>query len=131
MLSGNINTASAGNASVALFNGTTTVPFVLANKADGSPGTMSQMFVSNPSGLLRGAKSNRLALGLIVLIGLAIALALIFMLVVAGILLERFRRKREGYVPMSKDRGNGNLNRIPPSELLGGLEEKKSSPPHL
>jgi len=131
MLSGNINTSSAGNASVALFNGTSIVPFVLATKADGSPGTMAQMFVSNPSGLLRGAKSNRLALGLIVLIGLAIALALIFMLVVAGILLERFRRKREGYVPMSKDRGNANLNRIPPSELLGGLEEKKNSPPHL
>lgn len=131
MLSGNINTASAGNASVALFNGTTIVPFILASKADGSPGTMSQMFVSNPSGLLQGAKNHHLALGLVVLIGLAIALALIFILVVAGILLERFRRRREGYVPMSKDRGNGNLSRIPPNELLGGLEEKKGSPPRL
>ena len=131
MLSGNINTASAGNASVALFNGTTIVPFVLATKSDGSPGTMSQMFVSNPSGLLRGSNNKHLALGLVVLIGLAIALALIFILVVLGILLERFRRRREGYVPMSKDRGNGNLSRIPPSELLGGLEEKKGSPPRL
>jgi hypothetical protein len=131
MLSGNINTSSAGNASVALFNGTSIVPYVLATKSDGSPGTMSQMFVSNPSGLLRGSSNKHLALGLVVLIGLAVALALIFLLVVAGILLERFRRRREGYVPMSKDRGNGNLNRIPPSELLGGLEEKKDSPPRL
>lgn len=131
MLSGNINTASAGNASVALFNGTTIVPFVLATKSDGSPGTMSQMFVSKPANLLQGSSSKHLALGLVVLIGLAIALALIFILVVAGILLERFRRRREGYVPMSKDRGNGNLSRIPPGELLGGLEEKKGSPPRL
>ena len=92
---------------------------------------MSQMFVSNPSGLLRGSNNKHLALGLVVLIGLAIALSLIFILVVLGILLERFRRRREGYVPMSKDRGNGNLSRIPPSELLGGLEEKKGSPPRL
>lgn len=131
LLSGNINTSSAGNASVALFDGATIVPFVLATKSDGSPGTMSQMFVSNPSGLMKSSSSKHLALGLVVLIGLAIALALIFMLVVAGILLERFRRRREGYVPMSKDRGNGNLSRIPPSELLGGLEEKKGSPPRL
>jgi hypothetical protein len=131
MLNGNINTDSAGNASVALYNGNSIVPFVLATKSDGSPGTMSQMFVSNPSGLMRGSSNKHLALGLVVLIGLAIALALIFILVVAGILLERFRRRREGYVPMSKDRGNGNLSRIPPSELLGGLEEKKGSPPRL
>lgn len=32
------------------------------------------------------------------LIGLAIALALIFLLVVFGILAERLRRRREGYV---------------------------------
>ena len=131
MLSGNINTASAGNASVALFNGTTIVPFVLATKADGSPGTMAQMFVSNPQNLLHGNTGKHLALGLVVLIGLAIALALIFILVVVGILLERYRRKREGYVPMVRDRGAGNLSRIPPSELLGGLEEKKGSPPRL
>lgn len=130
MLSGNINTASAGNASVALFNGTDIVPFILTTKADGSAGTMAQMFVSNPQNLMRGGGSH-LALGLVVLIGLAIALALIFILVVAGILLERFRRRREGYVPMSKDRGEGNLSRIPPNELLGGLEEKKGSPPRL
>ena len=131
MMSGNINTPSAGNASVALFNGTTIVPFILTSKSDGSPGTMSQMFVQNTSGLLPGSNNHHLALGLVVLIGLAIALALIFMLVVAGILLERFRRRREGYVPMSKDRGNGNLSRIPPNELLGGLEEKRGSPPRL
>lgn len=131
MLSGNINTASAGNASVALFNGTDIVPFILSTKNDGTPGTIAQMFVSNPQGLLRSHGSNHLALGLVVLIGLAIALALIFILVVAGILLERLRRKREGYVPMSTDRGTGNLNRIPPNELLGGLEEKKGSPPRI
>lgn len=85
------------------------------------------MFVSNPANLMSGG-GHHLALGLVVLIGLAIALGLIFILVLAGILLERARRKREGYIPMSKDRGNGNLSRIPPETLLGGLQEKNDAP---
>ena len=72
---------------------------------------------------------HHLALGLVVVVGLAIALACIFLLVMAGILIERRRRRREGYVPMSMDK-NGNLQRIPPESLLGGLGEK-SSPPKL
>lgn len=65
------------------------------------------------------------------MIGLAIALALIFLLVVAGILIERHRRKKEGYVPMSQNMGSdksGNLNRIPPETLFGGLGDKEGAP---
>jgi len=47
-------------------------------------------------------------------------------LVLAGIIMERRRRKREGYVPMTMDmdKSRGNLERIPPETLLGGLGEK-------
>ncbi|WPH02687.1 Hypothetical protein R9X50_00555300 [Acrodontium crateriforme] len=126
MLSGNINIPNYGNASAALFNGTTFQPFVLASKADGTQGSLSGMFVSNPQSFMN-VSGHHLALGLVVLVGLAIALALMFILVVAGLVLERSRRRREGYVPMPLDR-TGNLQRIPPETLLGGLEEKHSPP---
>ena len=126
LLTGNINIGSFGNASAVLFNGTTFEPFLLTNKEDGTQGSLSSIFVSNPQNLMKPGHSH-LAIGFIVLIGLAIALALIFLIVVAGIFIERSRRRKEGYVPMSTDR-NGNLARIPPEALLGGLKEKEETP---
>lgn len=48
--------------------------------------------------MLTQTAGHPLAVGYVVLIGLAIALALIFLLVVLGIFAERLRRRREGYV---------------------------------
>lgn len=70
---------------------------------------------------------HKLAVGFIVLIALAIALAIIFLLVVVGILAERYRRRREGYVPAPTgmmDRNN-NVARIPPEDLLGSVGRAK------
>ncbi|KAF2482561.1 cortical protein marker for cell polarity-domain-containing protein [Neohortaea acidophila] len=127
VISGNINIPNYGNASAVLFNGTGFEPLLLTTKSDGTPGSVSQLFVSNPTGLLH-LGSNHLAVGFVVLIGLAIALAIIFLLVVAGILIERARRRREGYVPMTETRYRGNMSRIPPETLLGKLGEKGSPP---
>jgi hypothetical protein len=59
-----------------------------------------------------------------VLIGLALSLAIIFLLVVAGILAERYRRRRDGYVPapqtMPQDKFS-NMSRVPPEHLFGGM----------
>ncbi|KAK3073876.1 hypothetical protein LTR53_004175 [Teratosphaeriaceae sp. CCFEE 6253] len=131
LLMGNVNVPGFGNASAALFNGTTMTPFVLTGREDGSPGSIGQMFVSSSQNLMKRS-AKHLALGLVVLIALAIALGLIFLLVLAGILMERHRRKREGYVPMpmSTDKG-GNLQRIPPETLLEGLGEKGERAPKL
>jgi Cortical protein marker for cell polarity len=60
---------------------------------------------------------SNLALGFIVLIGLAIALSLIFLIVVAGIIAERIRRKREGYMPVSTNMID--KSRLPPEQLFG------------
>jgi hypothetical protein len=126
MLTGSINVANFGNASAALFNGTTFQPFILTNRNDGSQGTLSRLFVENSSNLM-SKSGHHLALGLVVLVGLAISLALIFLIVVTGICIERQRRRKEGYVPMQMDK-NGNLSRIPPETLLGGLGEKDDAP---
>ena len=58
------------------------------------------------------------------LIGLAIALALTFLLVVAGIVAERMRRRREGYTPVNTQmlEKNNNLSRIPPEHLFGTMQ---------
>lgn len=67
---------------------------------------------------------GNLALGLVVLIALAISLALIMLLVVAGIAAERIRRAREGYVPAPTQMGdkNANMTRIPPEHILSNLD---------
>ena len=69
------------------------------------------------------SSGKKLALGFIVLIGLAIALALTFLLVVAGIVAERTRR-REGYMPASTQmfEKNSNLSRIPPEHLFSTMQ---------
>ena len=129
MIVGNINIPSFGNASAALFDGKDFTPFLLTSKDDGSQGTLASIFVSNTQALMKMGGGN-LAIGFIVLIALAVALGLIFLIVVAGILIERARRRREGYVPMHSDK-NGNLSRIPPETLLQGINGEKASPPKL
>ena len=92
-----------GNVSAALFDGQTWTPFLLSALGLSSPGSVRRTFVQNPSGFWMPSNSSRnrgnLAVGFVVLIALAIALALIFLMVVAGILLERWRRHQEGYRP--------------------------------
>ena len=126
-LTGNLALPSFGNASAVLFNGTTYQPFILTSRADGTQGSVGGVFSSRARSFMASAAGAHLALGLVVLIGLAISLFLIGALVSAGVLMERQRRKREGYVPMAKDKG-GNLSRIPPESLLGGLNEKEKPP---
>ena len=127
MITGNINVPSFGNASAVLYNGTDFQPFILTNKDNGSQGSLASIFVSNPQGLMQMGGGG-LAVGFVVLIGLAIALALIFLIVVAGILMERQRRRREGYVPMQIDK-HTNMQRIPPEKLFGNLNGDKPDTP--
>lgn len=74
-----------------------------------------------------------MALGFVVLIALAISLGLMLMIVAAGILLDRYRKKRDGYVPAPTsmyDRGSG-MQRIPPHELLESLQQGRPGAPHI
>jgi hypothetical protein len=69
------------------------------------------------------ALEKHLALWAVVLIGLAIALALTFLLVVAGIVLEWYRNKAKGYSPAPQSYPDrlGNVGRLPPEQLFGTL----------
>ncbi|KAF1946330.1 hypothetical protein EJ02DRAFT_462666 [Clathrospora elynae] len=125
LLMGQINIAGFGSASAALFNGTTLTPFLLATKGqDGQtePGSLSSVFVENPNSFFRQSRKH-LALWAIVLIGLAIALLLTFLLVVIGIVIEWYRKKAQGYSPAPQSYPDrlGNVGRLPPEQLFGTL----------
>ena len=122
LVTGELNLPNFGNVSAALFNGTNFTPFILSTSGNG-PGSISQLFSEKvPDFKLSGGHK---ALGLVVLIALACALCAIFLLIVAGIFIERYRRKQEGYIPAptSYPDKTSNIGRIPPEYLFGRLEQ--------
>ncbi|GIZ43032.1 hypothetical protein CKM354_000627600 [Cercospora kikuchii] len=129
MILGNINIPDQGNASAVLFNGTVYEPYILTNMEDGSQGSLSAIFVQNPNNFVNN-KSSGLAVGIIVAIGLAIALAITGLIILLGLLLERRRRRIEGYVPITADK-SANVNRLPPEQLFSKLEGGGHSPPKI
>ncbi|KAK7744899.1 hypothetical protein SLS53_003132 [Cytospora paraplurivora] len=130
MLTGDIVIPDFGSASAALFNGTALTPFALTTNSGNTAGTISRIFVEKTN-FFKGEKSGHLPIYAIVLIGLAIALGLTLLIVVAGMAMERLRKKREGYVPAPTsmyDRGSG-MQRIPPHELLESLGKGRPGAP--
>ncbi|KAM0283630.1 hypothetical protein ACHAQH_002408 [Verticillium albo-atrum] len=131
MLTGSIGIPDFGTASAAIFNGTDFTPYALTTGNGNGVGTISKFFSQNQD--FFSDKGGNLALVFVVLIGLAIALGLMFLLVIAGILLDRLRKKREGYTPAPTsmyDRGSG-IQRIPPHELLESLGKGRPGAPRI
>ncbi|KAF1360584.1 hypothetical protein EJ07DRAFT_155017 [Lizonia empirigonia] len=122
LLLGQINITDFGTVSGALFNGTSLAPFLLATTAQNTAGSLSSIFVENPNMFFRQSKKH-LALGFIVLIALAIALALTFLLVLLGIIIEWYRKRAQGYSPAPQSYPDrlGNVGRVPPEQLFGTL----------
>ncbi|KAL8723250.1 MAG: hypothetical protein Q9225_000440 [Loekoesia sp. 1 TL-2023] len=127
LITGSLNLPNFGNASAALFNGTTFAPFILSTSGN-SPGSLSQLFSEKQVNFK--SAGGYISTGLLVLIGLACALGTIFLLVVAGILLERYRRRAAGYqpAPTSYPEKTANMGRIPPEDLFGRLGQRGNTP---
>ncbi|KAI9720471.1 MAG: hypothetical protein M1812_002977 [Candelaria pacifica] len=128
VLTGQLDLPNFGNASAALFNGTTFSPFILSTTSGNLPGSLSQIFSAQQNFFNSGRKN--LAVGFVVLISLAIALTLIFILVVIGIVAERWRRKREGYMPAPTQMYDkaSNMERVPPEHLFGAMSQQTRGP---
>jgi len=62
LLTGQLDLPSFGNASAALFNGTTFSPFILSTTSGNAPGSLSQMFSQKRNFFKAGGKSNALFL---------------------------------------------------------------------
>ncbi|KAA8905509.1 cortical protein marker for cell polarity-domain-containing protein [Sphaerosporella brunnea] len=124
LITGALNLNNFGNASAVTFDGTNWKPFMLAAKSNGEPGTISTFFsqyeVKFP------ASGKRLAKGYVILISLAIALALVFLIVVCGVLASYIRRRREGYQPaptmVGAEKSVNMQERLPPQEFLRDID---------
>lgn len=127
MLTGSINVPGYGNASAVIYNGTAFTPYALTTSTSGNTGSLSQIFTQQQNFFT--SPGGKLALGFIVLIGLGISLALIFLVVIAGVFLERARRKREGYMPAPTsmyDKSN-NIARVPPHEIFENVGQGRNA----
>ncbi|KAK4181191.1 cortical protein marker for cell polarity-domain-containing protein [Triangularia setosa] len=131
MLTGSIVLPGFGTASAVLFDGQDFRPYALTSNRGNTAGTISRIFTEHSNFFDKGG--SPLPLVFVVLIGLGISLALMLLIVVAGLVLDRLRKKREGYVPAPTsmyDRGGG-IQRIPPRELLENLGKGRSGAPQV
>ncbi|KAI0192886.1 cellular morphogenesis protein [Xylaria flabelliformis] len=134
LLTGSIGIPGFGTASAAIYNGTTLQPYILTSSTNTTvgAGSLSKIFVEKEN-FFQSSTKGGLALGFIVLIGLAISLGLVLLIVVAGLALDRYRKKRDGYMPAPTsmiDRGSG-MQRVPPHELLDSLGRGRPGAPHV
>ncbi|KAH7162863.1 cortical protein marker for cell polarity-domain-containing protein [Dactylonectria estremocensis] len=131
MITGSLVLPSFGVASAAIFNGTTYQPYALTINSDNSAGSIAGIFSQKDD--FFSSDENHMPLVFVILIGLAISLGLMLLLVLAGIILDRIRKKREGYTPAPTsmyDRGSG-IQRVPPHELFESLGQGRAGAPHV
>ncbi|KAJ2900611.1 cellular morphogenesis protein [Zalerion maritima] len=132
MLMGHIVIPDTGDtASVAFYDGSSLHAYALTTSSRNTAGTISRIFTEKAN--FFESSGGNMPLVFVVLIGLAISLALVALIVIAGVIMDRIRKKREGYVPAPTsmyDRGSG-LQRIPPAELLENLGRERDGPPQI
>ncbi|EFR03149.1 hypothetical protein MGYG_06144 [Nannizzia gypsea CBS 118893] len=123
LITGKLQLPDFGYVSGALFDGNTIEPFILSSMSDGRPGSISGIFSENTINVAGHRKQK--PRGIVVLISFCIALGCVFFLVLFGILLNRYRRYKQGYVtaPQGTDR-KPDLNRVPPEYLLESLRHR-------
>ncbi|KAL8862849.1 MAG: hypothetical protein Q9178_000791 [Gyalolechia marmorata] len=127
LITGSLEVPDFGNASAALYDGRSFIPFILTTAGNG-PGSLSQLFSEKTVDFK--SSGGQMKVGFVVLIGLAIALGVTFLLVVAGIVIERYRRRAEGYQPAPTQYFDktANMGRIPPEDLFGRLGQRGTAP---
>ena len=120
LVTGDLNLLGFGNCSGVLFDGSNYTAFLLSNEGI-QPGSIAQVVTEQSQ--LFNTGGNQLAVGFVVLIALAIALAIIAALVITGLFIERRRRRAEGYQPAPQNyfEKTANMGRIPPERLFGNL----------
>ena len=121
LVAGNL-TINKTSASTALFDGETWYPYLVSTSASGGAGVVSQFFYSITDFSLAGRRASHLSLpslllstnplshtdyhsvGIVILISIAIALGVVFLLVLIGLLVALARRSDEPSYPPSQPR---------------------------
>ncbi|KAJ5577719.1 uncharacterized protein N7459_006683 [Penicillium hispanicum] len=121
-----------GNASAALYNGSAITPFILSSKANGQPGSMSQLFSENKNPY--SSKSNHHSNGIVVLVAFCCALGCVFLIVAAGVIMNKIQRRRQGYTAAPQTFGTdrpSDMQRLPPEYLFNSLRHPDPTAPVL
>lgn len=131
LVAGSLSLPDFGNASVVTYDGTTWLPFLLTTTENGAPGVVSSFFSLKEQLFDVGKESMKK--GYVILISLAIALALVFLLVVAGVAASYIRRRREGYVPAptmgGAEKSTAHMqDRLPPQDLFSHNPQGRGTP---
>lgn len=91
MLSGTLDDSSFGQASMALFDGANLIPYMNTAGSAGAQGSMAGLFRSQST--FSFSLRHLLATGIVILISIAIAAGVVFLLVLAGVLWTLFARR--------------------------------------
>ncbi|KAI5123973.1 hypothetical protein M0805_006385 [Coniferiporia weirii] len=91
LVSGSLVSSSFGNASSVLFDGQTFFPYITTSTSTGSQGMISSLFSSIQN--FSFEQRHFLAVGVVILISIAIAAGVVFFLVLLGILWTLFARR--------------------------------------
>ncbi|KAH9892848.1 cortical protein marker for cell polarity-domain-containing protein [Cubamyces lactineus] len=117
MVSGSISDSSFGNASSVLFDGQNFVPYIVSTSESGSPGTVAALFHSIAN--FSFTQRHFLATGVVILISIAIAAGIVFLLALIEILWTLFARRDDkvnNYDAVDMDADDDSTHR--PSSLL-------------
>jgi len=90
-ISGTLSDSSFGNASSALFDGQNLIPYISSASSSGDPGAISALIHSFST--FSFTQKHFLAVGVVILISIAIAAGIVFLLVLIGILWTLFARR--------------------------------------
>ncbi|KAK9471802.1 cortical protein marker for cell polarity-domain-containing protein [Dipodascopsis tothii] len=124
LVTGALRLASYGNVSAAFYDGKAWTPF-LYSAADGGPGIIHRLFYRTSETFAEiGAGRSYMDRGFVVLIALAIAVVLTFLIVVVGLLIAFWRRKEDGYERAPTRISEMQLREsLPPGTLFGAMKE--------
>jgi hypothetical protein len=125
LVSGNLVLQDFGNASSVFFDGSSWQPAFITTKADGTSGSVNSFFSQSSKSYGQIQEKKYMKRGFVVLIALAIAVGLTFMLVALGLLIAYIRRKRQGYEAPSRVSETEMAETIPPATLFEEMSHAK------
>lgn len=121
LVTGNIGLKGFGNASSVLYDGNNWQPLFLTTSSTGN-GAVNAIYSQKTQTFNSTSGKKHMKRGFVVLVSLAIAIGIMFLLILAGLLVAFFRRKRKGYMPAPRVSEGEMEETIPPSSLIKDLD---------
>ncbi|KAJ2913249.1 hypothetical protein MD484_g7161, partial [Candolleomyces efflorescens] len=115
MVSGSLVDRTFGNVSSALYDGQTIIPYIVASSPTGTAGSVSSLFRSFAT--FSFEQRRFLAVGVVILISIAIAAGVVFLIALIGILWTLFSRKDDKVKYEAEEEEDDSTHRRPSSLL--------------